>query len=99
MRSAMSRNIRCVCLLVLLLGLALAAPAQAQEQPLPDQVRGLIRHAEEGMEAAGANQPERMLAEYQELHAIWETFEDQVRAQDPKAMSTWKRRSIESRTR
>jgi len=80
----MSRNIRCVCLLVLLLGLALAAPAQAQEQPLPDQVRGLIRHAEEGMEAAGANQPERMLAEYQELHAIWETFEDQVRAQDPK---------------
>jgi high-affinity iron transporter len=80
----MSRNIRWVWLLLLLLGLALTAPAYAQEQPLPDQVRGLIHHAEEGMEAATTNQPERMLAEYQELHAIWESFEGQVRAQDPK---------------
>ena len=80
----MSRNIRCICLLMLLLGLVRAAPAYAQGQPLPDQVRGLIHHAEEGMEAATANQPERMQAEYQELHAIWESFEDQVRAQDPK---------------
>jgi high-affinity iron transporter len=79
----MSRNIRRVCLAMLLVGLAFAAPAYAQEQPLPDQVRSLTHHADEGMEAATANQPERMLAEYQELHAIWESFEDQVRTQDP----------------
>jgi len=79
----MSRNIRWICPLMLLLGLVLAAPAYAQEQPLPDQVRALVHHAEEGMEAATANRSERMLAEYQELHAIWESFEDRVRAQDP----------------
>ena len=61
-----------------------AIPALAQGRPLADQVRDLAHHAEEGIEAADNNKPELIQAEYQEIHAIWESFEDQVNAQDPK---------------
>jgi len=78
----MTRIVRCIALLLLLAGLAGIAPAQAQELPLADQVRGLTQHAEEGIDAANHNRPELMRGEYAEIHAIWESFEDQVRAQD-----------------
>jgi high-affinity iron transporter len=78
----MTRCLRCIALLLLLAGLARIAPAQAQELPLADQVRGLTQHAEEGIDAANHNRPELMRGEYAEIHAIWESFEDQVRAQD-----------------
>src|SRR5205085_4936307 len=79
---AMTRIIRCIALLLLLLALAKIAPAHAQEQPLPDQVRGLAKHAEEGIDAAEHNRPELMRGEYAEIHAIWGAFEDRVGAQD-----------------
>ncbi|MFN8568112.1 MAG: hypothetical protein U0Z44_11475 [Kouleothrix sp.] len=44
-------------------------------------MRGLTHHADEGIAAAQANQPELMRAEY--ATSIWATFEDQVRAQAP----------------
>jgi high-affinity iron transporter len=78
----MTRCLRCIALLLLLVGLARIAPAQAQELPLADQVRGLTQRAEEGIDAANHNRPELMRGEYAEIHAIWESFEDQVRAQD-----------------
>jgi high-affinity iron transporter len=65
-----------------LAGLAGIASAQAQELSLADQVRGLTQHAEEGIDAANRNRPELMRGEYAEIHAIWESFEDQVRARD-----------------
>src|SRR5215213_3168593 len=78
----MTRCLRCIALLLLLAGLAGIAPTQAQELPLADQVRGLSHHAEEGIDAADHNRPELMRGEYAEIHAIWSSFEDQVRAQD-----------------
>jgi hypothetical protein len=76
----MTRFVRCIALLLLLGGLA--GIAQAQELPLSDQVRDLTHHADEGIDAADHNRPELMRGEYAEIHAIWESFEDQVRAQD-----------------
>ncbi len=78
----MTRIVRCIVLLLLLAGLAGIAPAQAQELPLADQVRGLIKHAEEGIDASNHNRPELMRGEYAEIDAIWSSFEDQVRTQD-----------------
>ncbi len=70
----------CTCLLALALT---AVPAFAATPPLPEQVRNLAQHAQEGIAAADANKPELVRAEYEELHAIWGGFEDQVRAADP----------------
>lgn len=79
----MARLLRITMVVCLLVTLGIAGSAMAQSQPLPDQVRGLTHHADEGIAAAQANQPELMRAEYEEIHAIWATFEDQVRAQAP----------------
>ncbi|MBS1967069.1 MAG: FTR1 family protein [Chloroflexi bacterium SZAS-1] len=70
----------CTCLLALAFT---AVPAFAATPPLPEQVRNLAQHAQEGIAAADANKPELVRAEYEELHAIWGGFEDQVRAADP----------------
>jgi len=78
----MKHALCCFALLLLLAGLAGSASAQAQALPLADQVRGLTHHAEQGIDAANQNRPELMRGEYAEIHAIWATFEDQVRAQD-----------------
>ena len=78
----MKHVLRCIAVLLLLAGIAGVAPAGAQELPLADQVRGLTHHTEEGIDAANRNRPELMRGEYAEIHAIWESFEDQVRAQD-----------------
>ncbi len=67
-----------------MLALFTAGIAAAQSQPLPDQVRDLTRHTAEGVAAAEAGKPELMRAEYEELHAIWGGFEQQVGARDPK---------------
>jgi high-affinity iron transporter len=79
----MSRIFRSIILLVLLIGLAQITPAHAQEQPLAGQVRALTFHAKEGIEAAEQNKPDIARAEYQEIDAIWESFEDRVREKDP----------------
>ena len=68
---------------LLLFMLLTAVPALAETPPLADQVRGLGHHATEGVEAAEAKRPELMRAEYEELHAIWGGFEDEVQAKDP----------------
>ena len=69
--------------LLLALGLAWGAPAYAQGTSLASQVRGLTDHAGKGIEAAEANKPDLMRAEYLEIDAIWQGFEDQVRDKDP----------------
>jgi len=58
-------------------------PVSAQGSLPADLVRGLIHPAEEGIEAAEQNKPELMRAEYDEIHTLWESFEDQVREADP----------------
>src|SRR5262249_7232411 len=68
---------------LLALLLARVAPVAAQGQSLSDLIRSLTYHAKEGIEAAEGNKPELMRAEYEEIHAIWESFEGQVRAKDP----------------
>ncbi|HEU5099424.1 MAG TPA: FTR1 family protein [Roseiflexaceae bacterium] len=78
----MKAILRCIAVLLMLVGLASATLAHAQERTLADQVRDLTNHAEEGMDAAERNRPELMRGEYAEIHAIWESFEDQVSARD-----------------
>jgi high-affinity iron transporter len=58
-------------------------PVNAQGSSPADLIRGLIHPAEEGIGAAEQNKPELMRAEYDEIHALWEAFEDQVRESDP----------------
>jgi high-affinity iron transporter len=71
-------------IVIVLLALALfpAASALAQGSSLAEQVRSLEHHAKEGVEAAERNQPDVMRAEYEELHTLWQAFEDGVRTQD-----------------
>jgi high-affinity iron transporter len=78
----MNRVFRCVLLLMLLIGLAHVSPATAQTPGPDDQLRTLAKLAEQGAAAAEQNQPTLMRAEYDEIHELWESFEDQVRAQD-----------------
>jgi len=65
--------------------LILIGPAWAQEINLADQLRHLAHSAEEGLEAAEANNIALVQAEYEEIHRLWESFEDAVRQQDPLA--------------
>ncbi|HEX9373092.1 MAG TPA: FTR1 family protein [Roseiflexaceae bacterium] len=75
-RALLALSVACALLLALVL------PVAAQGQSLADQVRGLTHHTEEGIEFAEQNKPALMRAEYEELHAIWGSFEDQVREKD-----------------
>ena len=72
-----------IAIVLLALALVPAASAVAQGTSVADQVRSLEHHAQEGIEAAERNQPEVMRAEYEEVHTLWEAFEDGVRNQDP----------------
>lgn len=72
-------------LIVVLLCLPLVWPALAQELNLADRLQALARTAEEGMEAAEQNDVTLMQAEFNEIHEAWESFEDQVREQNPTA--------------
>jgi high-affinity iron transporter len=78
----MRRPLR-VFLGVVVLLLLFTLPAAAQDPSPADHLRGLIHPAEEGIEAAEQNKPELMRAEYDEIHTLWESFEDQVREADP----------------
>jgi high-affinity iron transporter len=69
-------------MLLLALALIRSAPAFAQGASLAEQVRSLAHHAVEGVEAAERNQPDMMHAEYEEIHSLWEGFEDGVRERD-----------------
>jgi high-affinity iron transporter len=77
----MTRPLRIVLAAFALL-FAFAVPVAAQEQSPADLLRGLIHPAEEGVKAAEQNNPELMRAEYNEIHELWETFEDKVREAD-----------------
>jgi high-affinity iron transporter len=63
--------------------LPLPLPAAAQDSSPADQLRGLIHPAEEGIQAAEQNKPDLMRTEYDEIHMLWVSFEDQVREADP----------------
>jgi high-affinity iron transporter len=74
-----------VPLIVVLLGLLLTWPALAQELTLADRLQALAHTAEEGAEAAEHNNVALMQAEFDEIHEAWESFEDEVREQNPTA--------------
>ncbi|HEX5688696.1 MAG TPA: FTR1 family protein, partial [Roseiflexaceae bacterium] len=71
-----------VALVLLTLLLLPVVSVGAQGSSVADQVLSLKSHAQEGVEAAERNQPDVMRAEYEELHTLWEAFEDGVRNQD-----------------
>jgi len=66
---------------ILLLGLAM--PVLAQELSLAQQVGSLAHVADEGVEAAEANDTATMQREYNELHDLWASMEDAVKAENP----------------
>lgn len=72
-------------LIVVLLGLLLAWPALAQELTIADHLQALAHTAKEGMEAAEQNNVALMQTEFDEIHEAWESFEDEVREQNPTA--------------
>src|SRR5262245_16044177 len=64
------------------------ASANADPEANTDQVAAaglsaFVFHAQEGVEAAEANDLAAMQREYVELRATWEAIEDSVRAADP----------------
>jgi high-affinity iron transporter len=77
---------RCLTsLFAVLLSLVLVWPVLAQESTLADKLQGLAHSAEEGMEAAEHNNVALMQTEFDEIHEAWESFEDEVRQQNPTA--------------
>jgi high-affinity iron transporter len=72
-----------VPLLITILGLMLAGTTYAQEPGLAEQLQALAHVAQEGIEAAEENNVTLMQTEYNELHTLWASFEDQIREQDP----------------
>ncbi len=72
-------------LLLVILTLTVAAPTLADNPDLAVYLHGLAHHAQEGQEAAEQNNVNWMKAEYDDVHAIWESFEDEVKAKDPTA--------------
>jgi high-affinity iron transporter len=78
----MRRIVALFALSFLALALGRAAPVHAQDSNLAEQLRNLAYRAEEGIEAAERNQPDVMRAEYQEIHTLWETLENDVRGKD-----------------
>src|SRR5262245_46482720 len=63
--------------------LAFTFPVAAQAQSPAELLRSLIHPAEEGIKAAEQNNPELMRAKYEEIHELWESFEDRIREADP----------------
>lgn len=76
---------RLVPALVVILSLLSVWPVLAEEPTIAGQLYSLAHVAEEGMEAAEHNNAALMQAEYDELHELWESFEDEVRDQNPTA--------------
>jgi len=72
-------------LLLVVLNLTLVAPALADDPDLAVYLHGLANHAQEGKEAAEQNNVDWMKAEYGDIHAVWESFENEVKAKDPTA--------------
>ncbi len=63
----------------------LVMPVLAQELSVARQLGSLARVAAEGAEAAASNDAAMMQREYEELHDMWESMEDAVKAQNPTA--------------
>lgn len=85
MRVLLSARLFVPLLLILSLALVFDRPALAQEPTLTGQFRTIAQAAAEGVEAAEQNNLQLMRAEYEEIHTAWESFEDEVREQDPGA--------------
>lgn len=71
--------------LIVILALVLVRPILAQQPTLAEQLRSLAHMAQEGVEAVQQNQVTFVHAEYNKIHELWETFEDEVRQQDTTA--------------
>jgi high-affinity iron transporter len=85
MRTKLLFAVQLLVIITLFTGLALARPALAEEPTVADHLRSLAHFAEEGQEAAEQGNVASMEAEYGEIHEAWETFEDEVREQNPTA--------------
>src|SRR5215213_8339928 len=77
----MRRSLQVILIAVTLLLFTL--PATAQDSSPADRMRGLIPSIEAGGAAAEQNKPDLMRSEYEEIHTLWASFEDQVREKDP----------------
>lgn len=77
----MRRSLQVILIAVTLLLFTL--PATAQDSSPADRMRGLIPSIEAGVAAAEQNKPDLMRSEYEEIHTLWASFEDQVREKDP----------------
>ena len=78
------RNIpRTIFLLILLLAIPLTALAQPPS--FAENLRAIAHIAAEGADAAKIGDTATAAAEYDELHDLWETFEDDFRAAQPNA--------------
>jgi high-affinity iron transporter len=73
-----------LCLIVISV-LVRVSPILAQQLTPAERLRSLAHMAREGVEAAQQNQVTLMQAEYNEIHELWETFEDEIRQQDTTA--------------
>lgn len=72
-----------VLLITLLLAMSLPLTATAQSPTTAEKLQGIARMAEEGADAAKSGDIATAAAEYDELHNLWETFEDDLRAENP----------------
>ena len=63
----------------------LVQPGLAQESTLADKINALAQLAQTGATAAAQQDVTAMQAQYDELHETWESFEDDVRSQNPTA--------------
>ncbi len=74
-----------VLLITLLLATSLPLTAAAQSPTTAEKLQSIARMAEEGADAAKTGDTATAAAEYDELHDLWETFEDDLRAENPNA--------------
>lgn len=71
--------------MLVLLGLLWTWPALAQELTIADRLQALAHIAQEGREAAEQHNVTAMKMEFDEIHEAWESFENEVRQQNPTA--------------
>ncbi len=74
-----------VLLITLLLATSRPLTAAAQSPTTAEKLQTIARMAEEGADAAKSGDTATAATEYDELHDLWETFEDDLRAENPNA--------------
>jgi len=83
----LSLTLRRFWIIPLLVGLSLAfvRPALADGPSPAEDLRGIVRAAAEGIEAAEAGDITAAQTKYKAIHEAWEGFEDAIREQSPTA--------------